>query len=436
MAYTVRSVNKASLAAELGLQKGDQILKINAEPLHDLIDYQFLCAGKELSVEFKRNGELHEVSCEKEEWEELGAEFEEGMLSTRLCANNCVFCFVDQMPTGCRESLYVKDDDWRMSLMMGNFVTLTNVGENELARIIARRASPLYISVHATNPELRVQMLRNPTAGKLMQQLLALQKAGLQFHTQAVICPGLNDRAELDRSIQELAALHPAALSMAVVPVGLTGHRNGLPDLRLFTKEEAAQVVAQVEAWQARFLKEKGTRFVFAADEWYAMAGLDFPPPSTYEGYPQIENGVGLHGQLVEDFEYGYQELSPPKNPRKLLIACGTSIAPYLRALLKRHPIKNVRVTVQAVENIFFGPTVTVTGLLTYTCLAAALKPTNYDELLLTSSMFKSGTTQFLDDRTAGELATALNIPVRIVPDGGEGLAEGLTGKGGTLIHG
>ncbi|MDR3085563.1 MAG: DUF512 domain-containing protein [Christensenellaceae bacterium] len=437
MGYVISAVRRGSLAEELGLERGDELLFINGEALIDLIDYQYLTAGEKLNLICRRGDEEIEFDCEKDDFEELGAEFEGEMLKTRLCANRCVFCFVDQLPSGCRESLYVKDDDWRLSLMMGNFVTMSNVGERELDRIITRRASPLYISVHATNPSLRAYLLGNERAGEILPTLQRLKDAGLAYHLQAVLCPGINDGEELGRTIEELYALRPAALSLALVPVGLTRSREGLPELRPFTQEESAEIIEQTEGFQARFLKESGSRFVFPADEFYCKAQKPFPPPSSYEGYPQIENGVGMFGQMSEDFEYGYGEgLRPPKGRRDLILACGKAIEGRMRAYLQAHPIQNVRVRVVGVENRFFGASVDVTGLLTGSCLREGLKNQRADELLLSSSMFRAGSHVFLDDSSAEELSKALSMPIRICQEGGDGLLEGLCGRGGEQIHG
>ncbi|MDR2515461.1 MAG: DUF512 domain-containing protein [Christensenellaceae bacterium] len=436
MGYVISAVQRGSLAEALGLQAGDELLSINGEPLLDLIDYQYLTAGERLNLLCRRGEEEIEFDCEKDDFEELGTEFEGEMLKTRLCVNRCVFCFVDQLPGGCRESLHVKDDDWRLSLMMGNFVTMSNVSESELKRIIARRASPLYISVHATNPTLRAFLLGNERAGEILPALRRLRDAGLEYHLQAVLCPGINDGAELERTVEELYALRPAALSLALVPVGLTGRREGLPALRPFTKEECAAMTERAAAWQARFLKESGSRFVFLADEFYCKAQLPFPPPSSYEGYPQIENGVGMFAQMSEDFDYGYaEELRSPKRPRELILACGMAIEAKMRAFLEAHPIKNVRARAVGVENRFFGGGVDVTGLLTGLCLREGLKGRRADELLLSSSMFRAGSHVFLDDSSAEELSKALSMPIRICQQGGEGLLMGLCGLGGEIIH-
>lgn len=434
MPHIISSVAPGSLGMELGLRPGDKLLRLNGEAVLDVIDYQHLIAGDRLSVEFERDGELQEVSCEKEEWEELGVQFEGNLLATRLCANHCIFCFVDQMHPGCRESLYVKDDDWRMSLMMGNFITLTNVPDRELERIIRRQASPLYISVHATNPQLRAFLLGNPNGAKLMGQLTRLRDAGLQYHLQVVLCPGYNDGEELCRTIEECAALHPAALSLAVVPVGLTGYREGLTPLRCPSAEEAQEILRTIRRYQKKFYKLYGTRFVYAADELYLLAGQPFPKAESYEDFAQIENGVGMFAQLEEEFLLALEDAAPLERERDLALACGVSIAPRMEALLRAHPIEKLHVRVLGVPNVFFGGQVNVTGLLTGACLRAGLQGLRAEELLLSECMFRAGTHSFLDDTTAEQLAEALRLPIRIVPSGGEELLLALLGQGGELI--
>lgn len=435
MPHVLSSVAPGSLGEELGLKKGDVLLRLNGENVIDVVDYQHLISGDSLTVEYERDGETYEVSCEKDEWEELGIQFEGNLLTTRLCANRCIFCFVDQMHPGCRESLYVKDDDWRMSLMMGNFVTLTNVPDRELDRIIRRQASPLYISVHTTNPDLRALMLGNKNGAKIMQQLKKLKKAGLQYHLQVVLCPGYNDGDELARTIEDCAALYPAAQSLAIVPVGLTGFREGLTDLHCPTQEEARAAVRTIRRYQKQYFKSLGTRFVYAADELYIMAGLPFPKAESYEDFAQIENGVGMYAQLEDDFVFAYEDEDLTVSaPRDLVMACGVSIAPRMQALLDAHPIKNVRIRVAAVENKFFGGDVTVTGLLTGSCLRQGLKGIRADELLLSECMLRAGTHIFLDDSTAEQLREALGLPIRIVESGGEGLLHALIGQGGEII--
>lgn len=433
MGHIIKSVPEGSLGAELGLLPGDELLTLNGEPVVDVIDYQALLSTEELALVYRRGGETLEVDCEKEEWEELGVEFADGLLTTRVCKNHCIFCFIDQMPPNCRPTLYVKDDDWRMSLMMGNFVTLTNVDEEEMRRIVRRRASPLYISVHATDPEVRRRMMRNPHAGRILDQLRTLQDAGLQFHCQIVLCPGENDGDVLERTLTDLAALRPAAQSVAVVPVGLTGFRQGLYPLRPFTREEADGVLRQISRWQKKCWKEMGTRFVFASDEFYCLAGRSIPAESCYEDFPQIENGVGLLRRFECELEEAERFEVPdgPAPARRYLIPTGVSAAPHLMRMAERFAPPGVSVRVLPVPNHFFGETVTVTGLLTGGDVLAALTPdkvADADELLLCSVMLRHEGDLFLDDMHIDDFRRRAPLPLHVTGCDGQAFYDALRG--------
>lgn len=340
------------------------------------------------------------------------------------------------MPPNCRPTLYVKDDDWRMSLMMGNFVTLTNVDEEEMRRIVRRRASPLYISVHATDPEVRRRMMRNPHAGRILDQLRTLRDAGLQFHCQIVLCPGENDGDVLERTLTDLAALRPAAQSVAVVPVGLTGFRQGLYPLRPFTREEADGVLRQISRWQKKCWKEMGTRFVFASDEFYCLAGRSLPAESCYEDFPQIENGVGLFATLRAEFEDALQGRSESAEKKRFTIACGVSVAPLLSDMIFAHKWQNLELAIVPVRSGFFGGAVTVTGLIAGCDLVRDLAGRDVGTLLIVESMLRAEGDKFLDDMTLEELRGQLDAPVCVLENTGEALAEALlNGVGGETWH-
>ena len=428
MGHVIRSVEKGSIADQLGIRQGDVLLKMNGERLLDWIDYQALSCSDHIVLLIERDGMQTEYDFEKDDYEPLGLAFENDMLDgLRLCLTKCLFCFVDQLPACARDSMRVKDDDWRLSLMMGNYVTLTNVSDKELERIVARHASPLYISVHATDPELRAKLLGQKLGAKLMQQLTRLREGGIQFHAQAVLCPNLNDGKVLEKTVEDLAALWPCCRSLALVPVGLTGHREGLCPLRKYTREEAAAVIDAAEVWQERFLREFDTVFVYPSDEFYLQAGRDVPPDSFYGDYDQIENGVGLVRLLRTEFEeaLGYADFSTAR-PAHLVIATGVSAGPILEALLSPLHIPGVKIDVIAIENHFFGPSVTVTGLLTGGDLIRALKDYPCDKVLITERMLRETEDVFLDDMTLDEVREKLGRPVVKVGTHGDELLEAI----------
>ncbi len=431
MAHTIVSVESGSIAQKLGILAGDVLEEINGEPVVDFIDYQALCAEEKMCLVIRRGEEETSYTFEKDEYEPLGLEFSLPMMSsTRLCCNRCVFCFVDQLPAHVRPSLRVKDDDWRMSLMMGNYVTLTNVSDAELERIIRRHASPLYISVHCMDPDLRSRILGTPRGARLPEQLKKLQAGGVEFHCQAVLCPGLNDGAALEETIEKLVRLAPAARSLALVPVGLTRHREGLCALHKYSREEAAAVLEIAERWRKRLLEEIGTRFVFPSDEFYLQAQKPLPSDEEYEDYGQIDDGVGMLRLLETEFSDAYDELSPQLKGispgRKLAVACGVSAAPFLRDLLENHPVAGTQVRVCAVENQFFGPSVTVSGLLTGSDLMRAMAEEDCEKIFITECMLREGENVFLDDRTLEEVSRELGRPIIPVGRGGEMLLQAI----------
>lgn len=428
----ITGVEEQSIGEELGLKPGDKLVAINNQPVRDILDYRFLCAAEELVARvITQTGEEWELEIEKEYEEDLGLDFGEHSFGpTRRCHNRCLFCFVDQMAPKMRETLYIKDDDYRLSFWQGNFVTLTNVKEAELQRIIEQRLGPLYISVHTTNPELRVRMLNNRFAGKIMEQLKALAQAGITMHTQVVLCPDINDGPELKRTIEDLASLWPEVQSMAVVPVGVTKYREGLYNLRTFTPEEAGQVIELVESYQEEFMERYDYPFVFASDEFYVMAGKTIPATEKYGDFPQTENGVGLARLFLDQWEAVKDELpeSLPFN-RIVTLVTGTSGAAILQQVVDRlNQIKGLQVHLAVVKNHFFGETVTVTGLLTAGDIINALKDKNLgDALILPSVMLREGEEVFLDDLTVSDVAKQLQVKVEVV-DGPIDLVEVVLG--------
>jgi len=424
----ITAIEPGSIAAELGLSPGDRLLSINDQPVQDIIDYRFLCATEDLVARvWTRQGEEWELEIEKDYHEDLGLDFGEHSFGpTRRCHNRCLFCFVDQMAPAMRETLYVKDDDYRLSFWQGNFISLTNVKDEDLQRIISRKMSPLYISVHTTNPDLRCRMLNNRFAGRIMEQLEKLALGGIEMHTQVVLCPEINDGPELERTVRDLAGLWPRVRSLAVVPVGVTRYREGLYRLRPFTKEEALRVIETIEGYRQAFTGKWDYPFVYASDEFYLMAGKPIPDTEYYADFPQTENGVGLVRLFLDEWDAVEQELpAAVSQPRRVTLVTGTSGARVLRPVVERlNRVKNLTVNLEVVPNNFFGHTVTVTGLLTGQDILKALAGKKIGDLLvLPSVMLRDGEDVFLDDLTVEEFAGRLGVPVEAV-DGPRELVE------------
>jgi len=407
-----------SIAAEIGVQPGDEIVSINGEKLKDLIDYQFAVADEEVNIVFRRpSGEEWTAEIEKEFDDDLGIGFESAVFDGIMpCHNACVFCFVDQMPPGMRDTLYVKDDDYRLSFLYGNFITLTNLAEEDFQRIIRLHLSPLYISVHTTDPVLREGILGQPHAAHIMVALKRLIDAGIELHTQIVLCPMLNDQDHLDRTIAELSGLGTGVLSIAIVPVGLTDYRNNLYPLRGFTQEEASDVVQQIETWQQKFMGELGQALVYVADEFYLVAGLEIPAYELYGDFPQLENGVGLTRLFMQNWEVALHDVPREiSQPRKVTLVGGVSSARVVQPLLEMLNIKKLVTQFVTVTNNFFGNGVTVSGLLTGRDIITALQDIELgDVVIIPGSTLKQGSEVFLDDLTVTDVARELQVPVQI----------------------
>lgn len=431
MSTAITHVQPDSIAERLGLCAGDVLESIAGEPIIDQIDYQALTARSRFDLVVRSaQGEVRTLHVRKQDWEPLGLTLDQTIVSSpRPCRNHCIFCFIDQMPPGMRKTLYVKDDDWRLSLMMGNYITMTNIDDAELDRIIRRRVSPLYISVHCTDPDMRVKLLRNPRAAQIMDNLRTLKAAGIRFHCQIVLCPGWNDGEILMRSIRELAELAPAAQSVALVPIGLTKHRDGLPYIKPYDRQMATLLIEAVKPLQERFLAEMGTRFVFPADEFYCLSGLPLPEDQEYEDYPQIENGVGMLRMFENDLKYAAEDYPVAQTPaRRLVIATGTSIAPFLQHLADQYAPKGTTVEVRPIINRFFGESVTVAGLITGGDLIEQCRDVDADEILIVRSMIRAEGDLFLDDMTVEEVRKALPTPLRITENSGEGFWRAISG--------
>ena len=426
----ITSVVPGSPAAEAGILSGEILLSINGEPVKDLVDYEYLSAAKRLKIGVEdASGRERIVSVRKGEAEPLGLDFDSSLMSEmRTCCNRCLFCFVDQMPKNMRPTLSVKDDDWRMSFIMGNYVTLTNASEEEFDRLIRRRVSPIFVSVHATDPDVRVRLMRNRTAGSIMERLTRLRDAGLHFHAQVVACPGLNDGPVLEKTLSDLKSLYPGCLSVAVVPVGLTKFREKLFPLRGYTPEEARAMIAYMRPFQESCRQELGTTLVWLSDEWYLLAGEELPPYAHYEGFDQIENGVGLLRLFEDDFEYALSEREPRRNPVRVSVAGGYGCREFVRRLLGRLYEYNIEVDHYPIRNEFFGGNVSVAGLVTASDLTGQLEGRLKTEtLLIPGNMLRERESVFLDDVTLSELEGRLGV--RILPfHGGEEFVEILFG--------
>ncbi len=435
MEHLITAVAEGSPAYRHGLRAGDTLLSINNEPLIDHIDYQALSGKRHLILHVrKEDGRDWHVELIKAAGTPLGLSFGDSMVTRpRICKNKCVFCFIDQMPPSCRKTLYVKDDDWRMSLMMGNFITLTNVDDAEFDRILRRKVSPLYISVHATDPQVRVRMMRNPQAAKIMERLTALKEYGIKFHCQIVLCPGLNDGEVLENTLKDLTALAPSAQSAALVPVGVTRFRDQLYPLKPFDRDGASRVLEICDKWQKQCMEQMGTRFVFPSDEMLCIAGREIPSENTYEGFPQIENGVGLMRKFLTAFMDAAHENCGAAVPRNVLIPCGQSIAPYMAEWIKLYGPAGVQAKVMPIKNYFFGETVTVTGLLTGGDILKQISTEETDEILLCAVTLRAEGDLFLDDMHIDDFRKAVNIPVRVVPNRGDALYKALLGHADEL---
>lgn len=417
-------VQSGSLAERHRISPGDILLAINGEPVLDEIDYQALTAARYVQLTLTTvEGTNRNIKIVKPVAAPLGLQFDDSLIGNpRTCGNQCVFCFVDQMPKGMRESLYVKDDDWRLSLLMGNYITLTNVGEREFSRILKRKASPLYISVHATDMELRKQILGNRHGGLLLERLQRLKDHGLSFHAQLVLCPGLNDGEHLEKSLFDLMGFAPNALSVAVVPVGLTRHRDGLPPIRPYTREEALDVLDICARFQEKALQELGTRFAFVADEFISIAGQEIPEDGYYEHYAQIENGIGMLRQFEEGLRTAAQETADHNQQERVqvLLPCGSAVFFYLCRWVEQYLPQRIQAQVVAVNNSFFGDSVTVTGLLVGRDLVNQLRGHSADAVLICDTMLNSDGALFLDDMTPEGLQNELGLPVHVFPNDGE----------------
>lgn len=435
MSVKINGVKKNSICDIKGISAGDELLKINGKEIMDVLDFDFYMAEQNITMTFKCSDGKYKVI--KTNNTNCGLEFETYLMDKQHhCKNKCIFCFIDQLPKGLRPSLYFKDDDSRLSFLFGNYITLTNISEHEIERIIEMHISPVNISVHTMNPELRVQMMKNKNAGESLKIIKRLADAGIQMNTQLVLCPGINDGNELRRSIEELSALYPSVQSIAAVPVGLTKFRDGLEKLEPYNKETASEVIDIIEEYSQKFRKEFGTGLVYPADEFFIKAERDLPNEEYYDDYPQLDNGVGLVRSFYNDFLYELENCNENPTNKKVTLATGVDFYPYIVELCKKAEEKfGIEINVQKIINNFFGETITVSGLVTGQDIANQLKSQDLGEyLLLPNSMISDYTNhtenknKFLDDMTVEELEEALNTKIILTSGNGGQLLRDILG--------
>lgn len=430
--HIIKRVLPGSIAAELEIEPGDCLVSINDEEIEDVFDYHFYMNDEYLTLLVRKpDGEEWELEIEKDYEDDLGIEFEQGLMDEyRSCRNKCMFCFIDQMPEGMRETLYFKDDDARLSFLQGNYVTLTNMSDHDIERIIRYHLEPINISFHTTNRELRCKMLHNRFAGEALDKVERLYDGGIRMNGQIVLCKGVNDGAELVKSIRDMSRYIPYLESVSVVPVGLTKYRENLYPLEPFTKEDARNVLSVIHEWQDRLYREHGTHFIHGGDEWYILAGEEIPGEDTYDGYLQLENGVGMLRLLMDEFEEAYRQVSGDGMPREISIATGKLAYPYIERFAGRLMEKytGTKIHVYCIRNDFFGELITVSGLITGKDLISQLKGKALgDRLLLPCNMFRSQEEVFLDDITLSELSEALQVEAYIVKSSGRDFIEAVT---------
>lgn len=431
--HIIKDVLPGSIAEELEISAGDKLLAINDQEIEDVFDYHFLANEEYLTVLIEKpDGEQWELEIEKEYEEDLGIEFEQGLMDEyRSCRNKCIFCFIDQMPKDMRETLYFKDDDSRLSFLQGNYVTLTNMSDHDIDRIVRYHLEPINVSFQTTNPALRCKMLHNRFAGEALKKVDRLYEGGITMNGQIVLCKGINDGEELERSIRDLMKYAPQLQSVSVVPVGLSKYRDGLYPLLPFTKEDAKEVLHIIHKWQKKAYEEFGIHFIHGGDEWYILAEEELPEEERYDGYLQLENGVGMLRLLMNEFEEGYESLNGDERDREVSIATGFLAYPYIQRMADRIMEKypKSKIHVYGIRNDFFGELITVSGLITGQDLIGQLKGKALGEkLLLPCNMLRIEEQDFLDDVTLQDVKDALQVPVDIVKSSGQDFIDAVLG--------
>lgn len=438
--HLIARIEPGSIAEEMEIEAGDRLLEINGQAVEDVFDYQYLTQDEYVEVLVaKPSGEEWLLEIDKDYEEDLGIIFENGLMDDyRSCSNKCIFCFIDQMPPGMRPTLYFKDDDSRLSFLQGNYVTLTNMSDVDVERIIKYHMSPINISFQTTNPELRCRMLHNRFAGEALKKVDQFYEAGIEMNGQIVLCKGFNDGEELERSIRDLTRYLPHLKSVSVVPVGLSKYRDGLEPLEPFEREDAKAVIGQIRRWQEKLYPEYGLHFVHASDEWYVLAGEELPPEETYDGYLQLENGVGMLRLMMEEFEDAMERLSQPGALEgRILSGTYSSVTgqisyPYIRRMADRimERFPDIRILVYPIRNDFFGERITVTGLLTGQDILRQLRGKELGEILcLPENLLRSGEHVLLDDITVEDIAGTLQVRTDIVKSSGYDFVDAFVRK-------
>ena len=431
--HIVKSLMPGGIGEELGIEPGDKLLAINGNEIQDVFDYYYYEESEQLLLLIEKpDGEEWELEIEKDEDESLGIEFDQSLMDEyRSCRNKCMFCFIDQMPKGMRETLYFKDDDSRLSFLQGNYITLTNMSDHDVERIVKYRLEPINISFQTTNPQLRCKMLHNRFAVEALKKVDILYRGQIEMNGQIVLCKGVNDGEELERTIRDLTGYLPYLKSVSIVPVGLTKYRDGLYPLEPFTKEDAREVLSVIHRWQEKIYQEHGIHMIHAGDEWYVLAEEEVPEEERYDGYLQLENGVGMMRLLFNEVQEALSAVTGDGRQREISLATGRLMYPYIGKILEeiRKKFPNITTHLYAIRNDFFGERITVSGLITGQDLTGQLKGQPLGErLLLPCNMLKIGEPVFLDDFTLEEVENSLQVKTDIVKSSGQDLLDAVIG--------
>ncbi len=429
MSVIIKSVDKWSPAFFKGVKAGDKLVSINGNEINDFLDYQFYVENPKLVLKLERNNKTKTVNISLKEIKDIGLQFNSFLMDKqKRCHNKCIFCFIDQNPEGMRETIYFKDDDSRLSFLFGNYITLTNLTQKDIDRIIKMHISPVNVSVHTMNKELRVKMMNNKKAGDCLDMLYQLAKAGIDLNTQLVLCPGINDGEELKYSLEKLGELYPAVQSVAAVPVGITKHREGLFDMPEYNAETSKKVIEIIDEFGRDFKNKHGTRLAYAADEFYLKAGMDIPEADYYENYPQIENGIGMWRSFLDEAMAAIDDLDRDIDiQKKISVATGSAAYPLIKKICDELTAiyGKIEIEVFQIKNNFYGETITVAGLVTGSDIISQLKGKIYSEtLLIPDVMLMSDSDLFLDNISVSQIENELNVKINTVSSRGTDLID------------